>query len=165
MDRLVLYTAKYLIILPVLVTLFIWIDQDGKQRKKYLALLVIGGLLSLLFSRLGSHFYVDPRPPFKDAVVPLFTPSGYNGFPSDHALLASFLAFAALKYSRPLGAFLLLLAVIIGWARVDAGVHHLLDILGSFVFTAVATVVTLWLLRFWPAEKKQAPDSLSPDKK
>lgn len=145
MDTLIIDASKYLILVPLLLTLFVLIDLDIKKRKQFLLMLIVGGILSILVAKLGSHFYTDPRPAFKDGVTPLFANNDYNGFPSDHTLLSSFLGFAALYYSRTLGLSMLVVAVLIGWARVAAGVHHFVDILGSFIITAL---VTFALVRF-----------------
>ena len=56
--------------------------------------LVVGGLIALGLARLGGHFYYDTRPFVRDHVKPLFAHAPDNGFPSDHALLTSFLAFS-----------------------------------------------------------------------
>ncbi|MBX4199576.1 phosphatase PAP2 family protein [Candidatus Saccharibacteria bacterium] len=137
MDTLIVDASKYLILVPLLMSLFIFMDLDKAKRKQFLLMVIIGGALSLLIAKIGSHFYTDPRPAFKDGVIPLFANNDYNGFPSDHTLLASFLAFVALYYSRMLGLLLIVAAALIGWARVAAGVHHFVDIIGSFIITAV----------------------------
>ena len=157
MDTFITDASKYLILVPLLITLFIFIDLDVKKRKQFLLMLVIGGILSVLVAKIGSHFYTDPRPAFKDGVTPLFANNDYNGFPSDHTLLASFLAFVALYYSRMLGLFLIVVAIAIGWARVAAGVHHFVDILGSFVITALVTLALVKLVGFWGAARKNSP--------
>lgn len=151
MHELTKLIAKDLIIVPILVVIYLLWKFDGKERKNFLALLILGGALSLVLAKIGAHFYSDPRPFFKDHVTPYFMASHYNGFPSDHTLLASFLGFATLTYRRQLGNVLLLVAAIIGWARVAASVHHFVDIIGSFLFTALATFLAVLLLHFWQA--------------
>jgi membrane-associated phospholipid phosphatase len=153
MDNLEIFAAKYLIAVPILATLYIIWKLSAKRNElnKFIAMLLAGGLLSLIFAKIGNHFYYHPRPFIGDGVKPLFYASRDNGFPSDHTLLASFLGFAALSYSRRLGAVLLVIAAIVGWARVAAGVHHLSDIIGSFVFTGLAYLV---ISRLVAAKKK-----------
>jgi undecaprenyl-diphosphatase len=141
MDELIKLTAKYLILLPVAVNLYIFWRLNKKDRRTMLLILAAGGILSLVLAKLGSHLYDSPRPPFNDGSMPLFPHKDDNGFPSDHTLLASFLALVALAYSRKLGLTLLAAAALIAWARVAAHVHHLTDILGSFIITALAYIV------------------------
>lgn len=139
-DGFITFCAQYLIVVPILATGYLLYSLDAKTRKQYLILLVCGGVLTILLAIVGSYLFDNPRPFISDGVTPLFSSSLDNGFPSDHALLAAFLAFAALVYSRRLGIALLALAVIIGWARVAGGVHHAVDMLGSFVFAGVAVL-------------------------
>jgi membrane-associated phospholipid phosphatase len=82
-----------------------------------------------------------------DGTPPLFAHSGDpNGFPSDHTLLASFLAFGVYRYSKKAGYALMVVAVLIGWARVAAHVHHAVDIIGSIAVTALAYLIVTKLL-------------------
>jgi membrane-associated phospholipid phosphatase len=69
-----------------------------------------------------------------------------NGFPSDHTLFASFLAFGAYRYSKKAGYALMAVAILIGWARVAAHVHHAVDVLGSLVITTIAYLMVSNLL-------------------
>ena len=94
----------------------------------------------MLLAVLGSYLFDNPRPFISDGVTPLFSSALDNGFPSDHTLLTAFLAFAVLVYSRRLGIALLILAFIVGWARVAGGVHHAVDVLGSFAIAGVAVL-------------------------
>ncbi len=146
MDNLVIALARGLILLPVLVTLYIVWKLDTQNRKKYIVILVAGGILSLIMAKVTAHIYTNPRPQFKDHATPLFIAAHYNGFPSDHTLLSAFLGFAAFFYSRKYAYALLAVAAIIGWARVVAHVHHLVDIIASFLITAVAYAVAKFLV-------------------
>jgi undecaprenyl-diphosphatase len=143
MESLVTFIARYLILLPVLATLYFLWDLKGYKRRIFLMTLVATGGLSLIFAKIGAHLFYDPRPFIKDGITPLFRAAHDNGFPSDHTLLASALGFTALSYSKRWGISLLIVAALIGWARVDAGVHHLIDICGSFVFTGIAYLIVI----------------------
>lgn len=147
MDGLITFIAKYFILIPILVAFYIFIKLKPKKRQEMLVVLFCAGVLSLIFAKIGAHLYNDPRPYIKDGSVPLFIHSSDpNGFPSDHTLLASFLGFVTLYYSRRAGIALLIVAALIGWARVAAHVHHLADIIGSFVFTGLAYLIVKSLL-------------------
>jgi undecaprenyl-diphosphatase len=133
MHEIIKYLAEYLIALPVLMVLWILYAAHKKDRQIMLIYLVLGGILSLVFAKVASTLYFDPRPFMYDHITPYFSHAPGNGFPSDHTLLAAFLAYWTLLYRRSLGIVLLILAVAVGTARVAAGVHHLNDIVGSFV--------------------------------
>jgi membrane-associated phospholipid phosphatase len=147
MDDLITFIAKYFILIPIFINFYIFIKLKKNQRWEMLALLFCTGVLSILLAKVGAHLYDNPRPYINDGTAPLFPHSGdSNGFPSDHTLLSAFLAFTALYYSRRTGIFLLVVAALVGWARVAAHVHHAIDILGSFIITASAYLITKKLL-------------------
>ena len=147
MNSLIIFIAKDLFILPLLLIAYLFFKLDNSKRKELVLVLIGGGILSLLLAKIGSHFFFNPRPFIGDHITPLFFASHVNGFPSDHTLLTSFLGFVALHYSRKLGVIMLVLAALIGWARVAAGVHHFVDIVGAFIITAVATFVIFKVLQ------------------
>lgn len=133
----VILIAEYLILISVLLAVGFWL-YTSKPNKKHLAFMVIAGaVLALVLAKLGSSLYYNPRPFEVGHFVPYFTHAADNGFPSDHTLLASFLGFVMLRFSRRLGWLLLALALAIGASRVIAGVHHTVDIIGAFVCAAV----------------------------
>ncbi len=72
---------------------------------------------------------------------PLLKLSDY-GFPSGHATFYSALAVSMFFISRRAGTFLAIVALTVGAARIIAGVHTPLDILGGYLLgTLVACVV------------------------
>ena len=83
-----------------------------------------------------------PRP--FDAIAnvsALFTESG-QAFPSGHAAFFSALAFAIFFINKKAGYVFMLFALLIGLARIMAGVHFPVDILGGFTLgIAVAFLV------------------------
>ena len=104
----------------------------------------------MLLASLGSHLINDPRPFVVGHFKPIVAHGNDNGFPSDHTLLSSFLGFVVLKYSRKLGLITLLLAALIGGARMAAGIHHLEDVVGSFIITAVSVAIISLLMKRFP---------------
>jgi membrane-associated phospholipid phosphatase len=142
MDGLITFGSKYLILVPILVNLYIFLKLKSKKRQEMLVVLFCVGILSIIFAKIGAHLYDNPRPYINDGTKALFAHGGDpNGFPSDHTLLSAFLGFVALFYSRKAGIFLLVVAALIGWARVAAHVHHAVDIIGSFIITGLAYLI------------------------
>lgn len=76
-------------------------------------------------------------------VQPLFNESGF-AFPSGHATFFSALGFALFIKHKRVGYVFILFAILIGIARVTAGVHFPIDILGGF---ALGWLIT-YFLRF-----------------
>jgi undecaprenyl-diphosphatase len=154
MDEIIKIVAKYLMAIPILLALYVFIRFRTKRQRLEFVVLVIGsGILSLLLAKIGSHFISDPRPFVVGHFQPLLPHGNDNGFPSDHALLTSFLGFALLPYSKKLGLIALVLAALIGAARMAAGIHHLEDIVGSFVITGISVLIVNELFKL--ATKRQ----------
>jgi membrane-associated phospholipid phosphatase len=152
-HSLIIFAAKYLVLVPIIANLYIFWELNNKDRKKMLVFGLSGAVLCIVLAKLGSHLYSDPRPPFKDHAQPFFQTSDYNGFPSDHTLLAGWLAFLALAFSKKIGLALLVVAAIVGWGRVAAHVHHLTDIIGSLAITSAVYLVMSQVLKMSESKK------------
>src|SRR5438309_3565879 len=103
MDGLISFFAKYLLIVPVLATVYIYLKLTGKAKKQFLVLLLGSAVLSIIAAEIARHIFYNPRPFLSDGVKPLFSASRDNGFPSDHTLAAATLAFTGLNYSKKFG--------------------------------------------------------------
>jgi len=69
-------------------------------------------------------------------VYPLFIKNTFS-FPSEHAMFFSALAVSLFFYHKKAGYVFMFFAFIIGLARIIAGVHFPIDILGGFVLGAL----------------------------
>lgn len=147
MHEIIIIVAKYFVVLPLIGVGIVALQLKGRERYEFIGVVVGGGILSLLISRLSSHMYHDPRPFVVGHFKPLIPHGNDNGFPSDHTLISSFFGFTTLYYSRKYGTVLLVLAALIGWSRVAAGVHHLTDVVGSFVIAAIGSAIAYFIAR------------------
>jgi len=152
----VIVIAKYLVAVPVVVSGLWWLLRASRSaRVRYLVLLAGGGVVAYALSKIGGHFYDDPRPFIADQVVPYFRSATDNGFPSDHTLFATVVAAAMWPFDRRLSALFYVIAVAVGLARVVAGVHHGVDVIGGLAI-GTASVALVWqvqrvVVRAWPA--------------
>ena len=105
------------------------------------AVLVLG--LSYLFGQIAALLFNDPRPFVVTGILPLIPHTPDNGFPSDHALLAACLIAVVALDARAWSLPLVVLAVLVDWARVGAGLHHVIDVAGSSALVGLAVGVTL----------------------
>ena len=144
MNSIIVFVAQYFLLLGVFMTVWYWFTCPTPTKIELIVRLAIGGVLALALAKIWSQLYYDPRPFVTEHIKPLFAHAADNGFPSDHALLVSLLGFTVVSYLRKVGAILLAIAVAVGSARVAAHVHHPVDILGSFLISAVATVAAAW---------------------
>jgi undecaprenyl-diphosphatase len=141
MHSLITFVGKYFIVLSIVVAVAFWLRLGTKKKIALGWRVVVGGVLAEGLAQIASRLYYDTRPFVTEHVVPLIAHAADNGFPSDHALLASFLGFVVLCYSRKVGLLLLLVAILIGWARVAAHIHHPIDIIGSFLIAALSVAI------------------------
>jgi undecaprenyl-diphosphatase len=136
LQAVIVFCASYLIWVVVAAAVaFIYFAKD---RLGYIAVTLASGALAWGIAKALAALWYDPRPFVVGHFTPLIAHAADNGFPSDHALLSGVLASAVFAYDRRWGAALWLCALLIGMARVAAGVHHALDIAGSFVIAAAA---------------------------
>ena len=162
MNKLISLVAQYAVFLSVVIAVVVWLRLPRQQKWEFAVMGVIGGVIALALLKLGGALYYDPRPFVTQHIAPLFPHAPDNGFPSDHTLLAMFLAMCVLFYSRRWGILLVALTIVIGAARVAAHVHHPIDILGAMAFAVVAALlvrpVARLLTRRWPLRTASASD-------
>ncbi|MEK7175532.1 MAG: phosphatase PAP2 family protein [Patescibacteria group bacterium] len=77
-------------------------------------------------------------------IIPLLQENGFS-FPSSHTAFFSSLGFAIFFINKKAGYFFIFFALLIGFARIMAGVHFPVDILGGFVLGfLVSFLCSLW---------------------
>ncbi|OVE78970.1 hypothetical protein BVY00_01560 [bacterium G20] len=161
MDNLIIFGAKYLIFIIAAVTLAVWLQIKGKTQWQFAAAVIIAGITAVILSKLASSLYYHQRPFAVQNIQPLVSHSGDNSFPSDHTIMATTLGMVIYFYHRRLGMYVLVLALIVGIARVAAHVHWPVDIAGGLVLGAVSGWVGYFLakkLLLAPGGKKTAVD-------
>lgn len=154
MNEIIIIIANYFIVLPVIAAGVVVWQLRKRERISYIVTLVIGGLLSLLLAHIASSLYYNPRPFMVGHFTPLIAHAAGNGFPSDHTLLAAFIGWVTLRYTRKYGVVILTIALLIGLARVAAGVHHLEDIIASFIISGLAVLITNYVLQKFNLTKR-----------
>jgi undecaprenyl-diphosphatase len=142
--------AKYVIILSVLIGAwwFYTLTRNRKERIFFFTLFTC--ILAIAIAKLGSNFYFDPRPFVEQNFTPLIPHNADNGFPSDHALLAGAAASIVSFYDKRKGLYLWLIAFFVGLSRIFVGVHHITDILASFLIAFISALIIFFVQRkYW----------------
>jgi undecaprenyl-diphosphatase len=136
----------YVIFLIVaLAFLLPWRARRVERRRGAVAATVSAGLALLLVLPISSA--VDRARPFVDhpgVAHRLIAHARDAGFPSDHATGSFAIATAMLLFDPLLGVLLMVLAVVVIFARVYVGVHYPGDVLGGAALGAAVALV-LWL--------------------
>ena len=142
MTTLIIFLAKYLVAVPVLLVLYVWYRTPDRRAFVYTAIIV--GALSFVLSLVAAALYDNPRPFMLTGVPPLVAHAPGNGFPSDHALLTGTLAAIVTISSPYYGVIMWLLAVLVGAGRVLAHVHHTIDVIAAFGIAIISAVLVYY---------------------
>lgn len=148
MNSLVIFIAQYLIfILAVLAVIFTLQRLPRSELRHFLILCLVSLAYAILIDKLASSLIYNPRPFVVDGIAPLFPHNAGNGFPSNHSLIAALIAGLVWQIDKKRGLFLGILALAIGLARVQANVHHLIDIIGGILIAVVAIGIAQGLMK------------------
>lgn len=147
-DNLVVFFAVYFpYIVVVLAGLFLLFHHDVfraenpfqvfLQKKKEILGVFFAGIIAYILGLVLKNLFHMPRPFLAlSDVHPLFSKTTFS-FPSEHALFFSALAISIFLMHKKAGYVFMFFALLIGVARIIAGVHFPMDILGGFILGAV----------------------------
>lgn len=141
MHGIVDFVAQYLIYLVLVAAAVTGLTVRGPDRWRLVVQTVLGFIALGILVEIANHAYHDTRPFVRLHTRPWFSHGNDNGFPSDHTVVASLIAFLIWPYRRAAGAVLFICALAIGTARVVAQVHSPQDIAGAVVIALVAAVI------------------------
>jgi membrane-associated phospholipid phosphatase len=145
-DALILFIAEYLGYFVVLGLLFYLLRQRRKRLVGLLWYLAVNmaAIVAWFLASLLKYSLALPRPFLVlSQFHPLFSFGNLDSFPSGHAVFFAGLAGALWAINRRAGVVTLVLAILIGLARVIAGVHWPSDVLAGLIF---GFVIGYWLL-------------------
>ncbi len=146
MDMLIMFAARYLILLlPIALLQQIWM-LSPKEKFSFIAHTLLTLLIAFALAKLGTQLYDNPRPFVVGQFEPLVPHGIENGFPSLHTLFAATMAALIFTKHRYLGIAMFFVAILIGTARVLAGVHHGLDVFASLCISIAALYIARQLL-------------------
>ncbi len=155
MDAVIVFCAQYLFILVILLEFLaaFRLHGDTNDKVKFMAAIIVAGVIAFVLSRIAGRLYYDPRPFMRNpSIKPLFPHKPGNGFPSDHALLTGTLTAITYFYNRKYATIMLIPTLIIGVARVLARVHSPIDIAGGWVFGIMGAFAAYYLVN-WAVTK------------
>lgn len=103
------------------------------EKKKEILVVFLGSFLAYFLAAILKILFHTARPFLAlPNTNPLFLESGY-AFPSGHSTFFMALAFSIFFLHKKVGYVFMLFALLIGLARIVAGVHFPIDILGGFI--------------------------------
>jgi undecaprenyl-diphosphatase len=156
MDSIIIFGAKDLFVLVVLIWLVVWWQSSRKNRTELAIATIAAGIIAGILDKIAGKIFYDPRPFVTHHLTPLVTHAADNGFPSEHTILTATLAGVLFFYRPKLAGLAFLIAILVGSARVAAHVHSPIDIIGGLVIGLVSGYGGYYLTRnFWSARVKQ----------
>ena len=137
-------------------------NQVLKRRIKEMLVIAVSVLGAWLIAYFIKNILEVPRPflVLPDAHV-LITHGAFDSFPSGHATFFSALASSLFLFHKRLGKWYFAGAVIIGLARIMAGIHFPLDILGGLVLGFLVAFVVARLTRVSAHRQNSGPSALN----
>ena len=145
LDWLMIFTADKLGYLMILGVLFLtWKNYD---KIKVLVLTIGSAILArVVFVELIRYFFYNPRPYLVlEKVNILMNHETSSSFPSGHATFFFALAFGVYLTNRRWGRVYLVLAALVGLARIFVSIHWPLDILAGAGLGIATTVLFGWV--------------------
>src|SRR6266478_2261138 len=147
LDTLSIFAANYLWYVIIGIAVVYFLIQPRQEQKRMLLFAALVLPLVYLLSLLGGALYYDARPFFVGHFNPLIPHKPNNGFPSDHVLWSAATAAIILPSNGYLSLLLWVLTILVGAARVHAGVHHPIDIVGSIAMAIVVAFIVYLIIR------------------
>lgn len=148
LDILIIFFADYFIFILALGALFLALyHKSEKQVIRNLSFIFISGILAWLLVQIIKYSYFSPRPFLAlDGVTQLIEHGANDSFPSGHTAFSFAIATAVYFWKRKYLLFFLLGAVLVGLARISAGIHWPYDVLvGVFLGVVVTSLIHLLL--------------------
>ncbi len=137
-DDMVVFFAVYFPYLVVLLAGIFFVFYR-KNWREFFVVFFTGGL-AIVFDLILKYLIHASRPFLSlPNIYPLFPEAGY-AFPSGHAAVFSAIAFAIYFKHKKAGFVFMFFAFLIGLARIVAGVHFPIDILGGFILGALVAL-------------------------
>jgi undecaprenyl-diphosphatase len=173
LDSLVVLVAQAgIFVLPVVLLAAWFVDTAPADRRRQAV--VVGCVAAVFAVAVGltlERLLHRPRPFVELGLTPLFPHADVSSFPSDHTLVA-FALVGPLVWGAPRwGVWLAGWALIMGFARVAAGVHYPSAIIGSAVLAliidgvvwfAMRPVLARFNLQRWDAGLRDSPRGARP---
>ncbi len=145
-----IFFAKYLYLLIILIGIIYLLKQDRKKQKEILLFTLISLPIIFIIGQIAGILFYNPRPFVVRHFTPLIPHAANNGFPSNHALISFAISAILFIFNRRLGILVAIFALLVGIGRIYVGIHSPIDILGSFLISVIVeAIVYLLFPKVW----------------
>ncbi len=160
-DSIIIFFAAYWeYVIPVVLLFYLWIPKEKRHELKNRAIVTVFAVFSAIIARFGfasliRYFYPRQRPFVFEGIDALINQNPLeSSFPSGHVTF--FMAIAVyffLSGNKKLGWFMFISAILIGAARVGAGVHWPSDVIAGWILGAGVSWIIFKLSRRYIGSK------------
>ena len=154
LDWLIVFCAdNFGYIMICLAVIFLIFHTDGvfdyrapflqfKDKFMEVSFVIATSVTAWIIANVIKLFILTPRPfLFFENVKPLFVHGGMDSFPSGHAMLFGALAMSLYFIHKRIGLIYIVVALIVGLARVASGVHFPIDIFFGYIFGIIVALI------------------------
>ncbi len=145
-DIFMVLTAKYMPVLLILILGALWFTMQKKYQLGAL-LAALSAVLALGIGQIIGFIFHRLRPYYVHPTHLLIARTQDTSFPSDHATLAFAIAALIWQIDRKISIVLLVLAALLGFARIYVGTHYPTDVIGGAILGIVVSSVVVNLSR------------------
>lgn len=147
LDDVMIFCASYLVYFVFAIIAACTIYWLYKREWKSLLYFYITLVVTYILLQLVALFNFDHRPFMDHHLTQLVAHASGKSFPSDHTTVTAGIAFGLLFFTKfkKLGIVFLLVAFLIGFARIFVGIHYPLDIAGGLITGLLGGCVVLAL--------------------
>lgn len=144
---LVFVVGAWQIVAILFLIVFLYIDKRSTNWILDASFVVFSSMFAWFLAKIIKLAIKYPRPflVYED-IEPLIIHGDYDSFPSGHATFFMAFAVAVYFFHKKLGLSFVFLAILIGVARVIAGVHYPVDIVVGFMLGAMVAYFMHFLL-------------------
>lgn len=137
------FSAHYLIYIMFAVTAVCIGYLTIKKQWREVMLFSLTLVVSFTILSIASKLFISDRPFVDSTVTQLIAHAANQSFPSDHTAGSMTIALALLAFTRfkKIGWVFVLIASLIGFSRIFAGVHYPFDILGGIATALLGTLI------------------------
>lgn len=136
------FLASILIWLMFFGLVVLWVI-DGKIKKETVIHAVFAAVLAWTIAELIKTIFPTLRPFQANGFIPLTLTIPWDGaFPSGHTAMAFALSVTILKHDKKVGILYLIMAGLVGVARIMAHVHYPIDIIGGALIGTIISGLT-----------------------
>lgn len=139
----VTFLASILIWLMFFGLIVLWVI-DGKIKKETVIHAIFSCIMAYAVTEFIKAVFPTLRPFQVQNIIPLTTTiPGDGAFPSSHTAVGFALAITILKHDKKIGILYLIMAGLVGIARIIAHVHYPIDIIaGAFLGTVISRLTS-----------------------